>query len=120
MNNTIRSMLSALVVIGSLFAANAAYAYERWLDITNTGHSEIVAVYASHIDTDIWGRDLLGSSVIDVGDQFRIDPRRTQGYCRFDIRLDFADGEQQFIWGVNLCEATDLVVNEYGAEIYSS
>jgi hypothetical protein len=46
----------------------------------------------------------------------RIEPVRTQGYCRFDLELTFDNGARQSIWDVNLCEATQVVTRgEAGA-----
>jgi hypothetical protein len=43
------------------------------------------------------------------GYQIRIEPRQTQGYCRFNIQIEFDNGDLQDIWDVNLCEATQVV-----------
>lgn len=105
---------SALVVAASLFSAGTASAHQRWVDINNVGSSEIVGVYISNIDKQIWGRNLLGSHYIDVGYERTVDPRRPEGYCRFDVLIQFADDSQIIAWDQNLCELTDLVVSESG------
>ncbi|TPM46201.1 hypothetical protein FJ951_14365 [Mesorhizobium sp. B2-2-3] len=105
---------SALVVAASLFSAGTASAHQRWVDISNVGSSEIVGVYISNIDKQNWGRNLLGSYSIDVGYEMTVDPRRPEGYCRFDVLMEFADGSQTIAWDQNLCELTDVVVSESG------
>ncbi|MER8842903.1 hypothetical protein NKH86_30250 [Mesorhizobium sp. M0913] len=105
---------SALVVAASLLSAGTASAHQRWVDINNLGSSEIVGVYISNIDKQIWGRNLLGSYSIDVGYEMTVDPRRPEGYCRFDVLMEFADGSQTIAWDQNLCEITDVVVSESG------
>ncbi|MER9216813.1 hypothetical protein NKI54_33350 [Mesorhizobium sp. M0663] len=105
---------SAIVVAASLFSAGTASAFERWVDIGNVGSSEIVGVYISNIDRTGWGRNLLGSYSIGVGYEMTVDPRRPEGYCRFDVLMEFADGSQTIAWDQNLCEITDVVVSESG------
>lgn len=106
----------AMVVIMSACAQNAQ-AYERWICISNVGSSEIVRVQISHVDKENWGPNLIRGGRIDVGDVRTVEPRNTQGYCRFDIKVTYADGEVMKVWRVNLCAATDLVINEYDYNI---
>jgi hypothetical protein len=111
---------SALVVAAALFSVSSASALERWVHIGNTGSTEIFEVYIKHIDSNRWGPDLLGSDYIDVGDSMTVDPLRTQGYCRFDIKLVFADGSETFAWDENLCEITDLYADEWDYEVFAA
>ncbi|TIQ33103.1 MAG: hypothetical protein E5X48_25180 [Mesorhizobium sp.] len=105
---------SALVVAAGLLSAGVASAHERWVNINNAGSSEIVGVYIKNIDTPWWGRDLLGSYYIDAGYEMTVDPRRPEGYCRFDVLMQFADGSETVAWDQNLCVLTDLIVDESG------
>lgn len=107
------AMLAA--VIGASIAQ--AQAYERWICIENVGSSDIVKVQISHVDKDSWGGNLIRGNRIDVGDTLTVEPRNTQGYCRFDIKVTYADGEVMKLWRVNLCSATNLVINEYDYDI---
>jgi hypothetical protein len=107
--------LMAMSVIGA--SVSQSQAYERWICIENVGSSDIVKVQISHVDKDSWGGNLIRGSRIDVGDTFTVEPRNTQGYCRFDIKVTYADGEVMKLWRVNLCAATNLVINEYDYDI---
>lgn len=109
--------LAATVAAGAVLAASSAQTYERWIDIANYGDCPIVLLQISHVDTNDWGGDLLGSGVIPAGDTVRVEPRHPRGYCRFDVLLTFADGTEQAIWDVNLCEATDLVADGWGYDV---
>lgn len=109
---------AAIVTLGAFTSTQAlADRYERWICIENAGMSEIVAVRISHVDRTDWSRNLIRGDYIDAGDTMTVEPRRDEGYCRFDIRIEFADGEIQDIWNVNLCAATNLRVNEYGNRV---
>jgi len=110
--NLFRTTIAAVALTASLVAANAAAAYERWVNIHNVGDAAIVAVQVSDIGRDDWGPDIL-PGVIPVGYYNEVDPPRTRGYCRFDIRLTYDDGSTSDIYDVNLCEAVDLVTDGY-------
>ncbi len=116
--NLFRTMTAAVVVAASLAAAGSASAYERWIDIHNVGAATIVAVQISNVDMRTWGPDIL-SGVIPVGYVGEVDPVHTQGYCRFDIRLTYDNGDTADIYDVNLCEAVDLVTDGYTYDVRS-
>lgn len=115
--NLFRTAIAAVTVAAGLVAANAAAAYERWLDIVNVGDSAIYSVFATHVDDSDYGRDLLGDYVIPVGDAFRVEPDVNNGYCRFDLLITYETGEEVALWGVNLCEATTLYTDGYGWDV---
>ncbi len=116
--NLFRTTSAAFVVVAGLLAANAASAYERWVDIHNVGDATVVAVQVSDIDRNDWGPDIL-TGVIAVGGAAEVDPPLTRGYCRFDIRLTYQDGSTADIYDVNLCEAVDLVTDGYTYDLYT-
>lgn len=115
MTSMIRKTLAAAIAAGAILAANAASAYERWLDVVNEGYGTIWTVQISHIDDENWRGDLLGQYTIPAGYEMRVDPQVPQGYCRFDIRVVYEDGHEVIIWDKNLCELTTLVVTESAA-----
>ena len=102
---------AAAIAAGTLFSAPAS-AYERWIDIQNVGDSEIVSIQISNVDVGNWRGNLIGGSYIEAGDTMRVEPRRPQGYCRFDMKVKYADGESVIVWDVNLCEETDIAFDE--------
>lgn len=99
----------------ALFAASPALAqdgFQRWIDVVNRTNVTLERFYATDVGTNSWGPDLLGDGVIPPGRQQRLEPTRGQqrrGFCRFDIRVTFANGEAVERRGVNLCEATAFV-----------
>lgn len=119
MNLKCHNGLVAVGVAASLFGASAtqSQAYERWICIENVGSSEIVKVQISHVGKNTWGPNLIRGDYIDTGDVMTVEPNNTQGYCRFDIKVTYADGEVMKLWRVNLCAATNLVVDEYDYDI---
>jgi hypothetical protein len=115
--NLFRTTIAAMTVATGLVAANAASAYERWIDVVNLGDTPIAEVRISHVDDPNYGRDLTGRYVIPVGDVMRVEPDINNGYCRFDILIEFVGGEEVTLWRVNLCEATTLYTDGYGWDV---
>jgi hypothetical protein len=115
-SKTIKTAAVALALAGGLTgAAQANDGHQRWFDVVNTSRSlAIHNVYATHRDERSFGRDLLGDDVVSPGSTVRVEPDFNNGYCIFDVRIRYENGSQVTRWGVNLCEATALVVNPNG------
>jgi hypothetical protein len=107
----------ALALAGGMMAgAQARDGYQRWFDVVNTsGSVAIHSVYATHRDDRSFGRDLLGDAMVAPRATLRVSPDTHSGYCIFDVRVTYENGAQVTRWGVNLCEATAVVVNPNGA-----
>lgn len=114
--NLFRTTIAALTVSAGLVAANAASAFERWINVHNVANVDLVEVRISDIDNNSWGPDLVGG-YIPSGWVDTLDPMNTRGYCRFDILLGYSDGSTAEIYDVNLCEATDLHTDGYTYQI---
>ncbi len=110
--NTIRTAFAAATLIAGLATANAASAYERWVEVANTANVSIVEVRISDIDNRNWGPNILPGT-IRPGHSLVVDPVGTRGYCRFDIEVTYADGLVADIYDVNLCEALTISTDGY-------
>lgn len=106
--NLFRTAIAAATLTASLVAANTASAYQRWVDIVNSGNSAIYSVFITHVDDRSYGRDLLGEYMIPAGYEMRVEPDVNNGYCRFDVLVTYETGQELMLWGVNLCEATRI------------
>ena len=106
-----RTSIAAAALAAAAFAANTASAYERWIDVKNNGNSAIYSVFITNVDDRSYGRDLLGEYVIPSGYEMRVEPDFNKGYCRFDVLIKYETGEEVTLWGVNLCEATEIRTN---------
>jgi hypothetical protein len=107
-----RNLVAAGLVLAGALSANAASAYQRWVDVVNDGASAIYSVNITHVDDNRFGRDLLGNYMIPAGHQMRIEPDINNGYCRFDVRVTYETGYEITLWGVNLCEVTTIFADE--------
>lgn len=110
--------LTASALLATLITGTAASAYDghqRWFAVSNVGDFSIMYVRATHVDDTDWGGDLLGSSqIIPVGATEYVEPHRHNGYCMFDIKVEFADDSYTTAMNVNLCEITEIVVDDWG------
>lgn len=115
-----KTTIASFTLAAGLLAAGSASAdqLERWIDISNNNYTNIVRVQISNIHTDVWGTNLLRGDVIPSGEYLTVEPRFTNGYCRFDILITFDDGDELPIWDVNLCEATDIITDGYYYDVY--
>ena len=71
--------------------------------INNTGFT-IVEFYGSNTGSDSWEEDILGTDVLPSGSSVVIDFDDRSGYCKFDFRAVFEDGDVLEKGGVNICE----------------
>jgi len=116
---TFTRVAAAATVAAGLLSASAVHAMDRGVYVYNDGFDPIYSIHISHVDSGAWGRDLLGRYMIDVGDEFRVEPRNHQGYCRFDIKITYETGEEVYLWDVNICGGRQVVTDEWDARIYS-
>ena len=117
-----RTLAVAAALVAGALTSSTAFAgqrhqddYERWVDIVNDSDLAIFHVNISNVEVTTWGRDLLASDeVIMGGDTQRLEPRRPNGYCRFDVRVTYEDDTEVQVRNVNLCKATAIVVGDDG------
>jgi hypothetical protein len=100
----------ALVIFGLAGAASADNLDRRVRIINNTGFT-IVRFYGSHTDANSWQEDILGSEVLPSGNSVVINFDDGTGYCIFDLRAEFEDGDVLEKFGVNVCELGSFTYN---------
>ena len=100
-----RSMLR-FAVATALMAATAlpAAALDRRVRIVNNTGYTITEFYGSHTDARGWQEDILGHDVLPSGSSVNINFDDGTGYCIFDFKAVFSDGDVLTKYGVNVCE----------------
>lgn len=116
-NRTMSGVMALLLSAAALTSAHAFDGHERWIDIANETGRTVTGVYATNVGDIEWGRNLLRGERLADGDTRRVEPRIHDGYCRFDLRVDLANGRQFTHWRVNLCRATALVCTSSGCTV---
>ncbi len=85
--------LKLILLAGALILpVTTAQSYDRSVRVCNRASVRIIHVYATHIDREDYGRDLLVGN-IPVGQCRTIDPGYSEGYCVFDWRAVLANGD---------------------------
>lgn len=94
-----------LLVTAAIAAAIAlpAAALDRRMTIVNQTGVTMNNFYATNTGNQSWGKDWLGSQVMPSGSQMQVDFDDNSGYCLFDFRAIFVDGDE-LIDQVNVCE----------------
>ena len=93
-------------VAAALVAATAlpAAALDRRVRIINNTKYTIVEFYGSHTGTTSWQEDILGYDVLPPGNSVNVNFDDGTGYCIFDFKAVFNDGDVLEKYGVNVCE----------------
>ncbi|MDP1670427.1 hypothetical protein [Phaeovulum sp.] len=102
----LRRSLLRIAVAASLVASIAlpAAALDRRVRIINNTKFTIVEFYGSHTGTTSWQEDILGRDVLPPGNSVNINFDDGTGYCVFDFKAVFNDGDVLEKYGVNVCE----------------
>lgn len=98
--------LAALVLSAaiSLSSAVPALSLDRRVTIINNTGFTIVRFYGSNTGSGSWEEDILGDDVLPSGSSVVINFDDSTGYCMFDFRAEFEDGDVLERSKVNVCE----------------
>ena len=67
--------------------------------------------YRSNTGTNSWQEDILGRDVLPSGSEVRINFNDSTGYCMFDLKAVFEDGDEVIQERVNICEVGTFTFN---------
>jgi hypothetical protein len=81
-----------------------AQALDRHVTIYNDTSYDIVEFYGSQVDAKTWEEDILGAEVLPAGSSVDINFDDGTGYCMFDFRAVFEDGDELIRKNINVCE----------------
>ena len=100
-----RLLPACLLSLGLLGAvAGPAAAADRRVQIVNDTGFTMVEFYGSNKGSQSWEEDILGQDVLADGQSVVINFNDDSGYCKFDFRAVFEDGDEVVEAGVNVCE----------------
>ena len=100
-----RNILNALLILTAM--VGQATAQDMGLNIHNETGVTLYRFYSTNTGSDVWGSDVMGSSTLESGASMRLNFDNADGYCLFDFRAVFADGDELTRQGVNVCETAD-------------
>lgn len=108
LTTSLRLGLSAAVVAVSALSAAAE---DRRVEIVNNTGYTMVEFYGSNKGTNSWEEDILGQDVLPSGYSVMINFDDRSGYCKFDFRAVFDDGDEVIENNVNVCEIGRFTFN---------
>lgn len=97
----VAALVGAFFVVISLTPVDAA---DRRVRIINETSYDIVRFYGSNVGTDSWEEDILGRDILRAGRSVMINFDDGSGYCIFDFKAVFDDGDEVIKERVNVCK----------------
>ncbi|AXX99143.1 hypothetical protein [Profundibacter amoris] len=107
-----RFVTYALLALSLLFtSATTVSALDRRVRIVNETGYTIVRFYGSNKGSDSWEEDILGSDVLPSGSSVNINFDDGSGYCKFDFKAVFDDGDVLVKKNINICKIGTFTYN---------
>ena len=94
----------ALSAALALSTTAPALSLDRRVTIVNKTGFTIVRFYGSNSGSKSWEEDILGDDILPSGSSVVINFDDATGYCMFDFRAEFEDGDVLERADVNVCE----------------
>lgn len=85
-----------------------ASALDRRVRINNNSSYDIIEFYASNTGSNSWQEDILGKDILPAGSSVMINIDDGTGYCKYDFRAVFEDGDEVTSTDNNVCELSDF------------
>lgn len=113
LSSRLRSSLAvAAFAATTLLTAGQALAEDRRVRIINETSHTMVRFYASNISRNDWEEDILGRSVLAPGESVVINIDDGTGYCQFDFKAVFDDGDELVRKKVDVCKISSYRYTE--------
>ncbi len=108
-----RRNFTALITAVAITASSAmpALALDRSVTIVNDTDFTIVRFYGSNKGSTSWEEDILGDQVLKPHTSVNINFDDGSGYCKFDFRAEFNDGDVMVKKNINICEIGTFTYN---------
>jgi hypothetical protein len=100
--HSVRNVLLGLAAAAVL--ATSASAEDRHVKIINETNATIVHFYGSNAGSNSWEEDILGQDILKPGQSVNINFDDGSGYCLFDFKAEFSDGDTLIRKGIDVCK----------------
>jgi len=107
-----KTAIIGLAAVTFLVATGAAMALDRHVKIINNSAYDIREFYASNVGTRNWEEDILGRDVLPSGYSVNVNIDDRSGYCKYDFRAIFEDGESVITENVNVCQIREFTYHD--------
>ena len=105
----IKIILSAAAIAG--FFTNAAFASDADFTLVNKTGYQIDSIYVSPTKADDWGDDIMGKDALADNEKVEIEFPHGGKKCKFDIRVQYNDGDKAEWANVDLCEWSEITLH---------
>ena len=110
--NSYKYVTNALLALALVFASTSAVsALDRRVRVVNKTGFSIVRFYGSNKGSKSWEEDILGSDILRSGQSVNINFDDNSGYCKFDFKAVFDDGDVLVKKNINICEIGTFTYN---------
>ncbi len=86
-------------------------AQDRHVKVVNKTGVTMTGLYGSNVGSDSWEEDILGSDVLESGTSVNVNFDDGTGYCKYDLKAVFEDGDSVVKRGVNVCTVGTWTIN---------
>jgi hypothetical protein len=94
--------LAALCLFATL--ATGALANDADFKMVNKTGYQIDSVFVSRASSDNWGKDIMGKDALGDGESVNITFPPGGSACKFDIKVEYKDGDSAEWSDVDLCQ----------------
>ena len=108
MSTFVRGFVAACLLAAAVLPAAAL---DRHVVLVNNTDFTIVEFYASSVGQKTWQEDILGADVLPPGGRVRINIDDGTGYCKYDLKAVFNDGDEVVKQAMNVCEVGTFTIN---------
>lgn len=104
-----RKLFAAALALLALLPLPALAQQQNFILVNRTGYT-IMSVNVSPTASNNWGPDILGTQVVQDGQQVTVQfpPGITE--CNFDVRITYDSGDSSDVRAVDLCRASQITV----------
>jgi hypothetical protein len=102
--------LAAVTACSTTTVTTTGGANRHVLIVNNTGYT-MTHFYGSNAGTNSWEEDILGVDVLPSGSSVDINFDDGTGYCTFDFKAVFSDGDEVIQPNVNVCSIGTFTFN---------
>lgn len=106
------TILLVVLTLTSLASGTANAQEDRRVRIINETSHTIVRFFGSNAGTTDWEEDILGDDVLAPGQSVVINFDDGTGYCKFDFKAEFDDGDEVVKHGIDVCEISSFRFTE--------
>jgi len=107
--------LSVLALAGCVDTGTTYYTSSganRHVTVTNASYATITNFYGSSVGSSTWEEDILGSSVLKSGGSVTVNIDDGSGYCLYDFKAVFDDGDSLVRQRVDVCKISSYRYTE--------